>query len=477
MNKPSVVYIFVVMTIVSFFSLHHITTNDVMEWDEARNAVNAWEMYHRGDYINLYYDGQPDTWNAKPPLFIWPVVLGYKIFGFNELALRLPSVIATIIFFYFLFQLIKRRSDDITAFLSCLILLGSHAIVTRHIAISGDFDALLICWLTIATYFFIRFIDDGHTPSVYLAALFTGLAFYTKGTASLLYAPGWLLYVIARRHTSAFFTDRHTWLSIALFLLIVASWVTLVAIYGVEAKSSFYGSRSAIETMLVHDTYRRLTADNFGQQADHGFVLSALDAKMNMWNYLFYAITFFGILILAKTKQFLSFFRNEKNSLIVLSWSLILPVAIILTFATNKHYWYLAPIFPYIAIVTASGIIYVSRKWKPAAYIFGAFIIFTLIWHFRDLDKNSTTLHTILGKKSQYISGKEKVIMTHRPNQDIFLYLTWADKELIYVEKENDVINYTGQITILRRDHLTEELKTHLTGIQYTTDYCIARIK
>lgn len=465
------------MTIALFFSLHHIAINDVMEWDEARNAVNAWEMYHRADFVNLYYDGQPDTWNAKPPLFLWLVVLGYKVFGFNELALRLPSVISTLVFFYFLFQLIKRKSNDITAFVSCLILLGCNAIVTRHIAISGDFDALLICLLTAATYYFVRFVDDGHKPSIYLAAIFAGLAFYTKGTASLLYTPGWLLYVIARKLTRTFFRDRNTWLSVSLFLLIVASWIILVAIYGVETKDSFYGSKNSIETMLVHDTYRRLTADNFGQQADHGFVFSALDAKMNMWNYLFYAVTFFGIIILAKNKQLRSFFRNEKNNLILLSWCITLPIAIILTFATNKHYWYLAPIFPYIAIITASAIIYISQTWRPAAFIFGIFTIFTLVWHFRDLDKNSTILHPVLDKDSEYLSGNEKVIVTHRPDQDIFLYLTWANKELIYVEKENDVINYTGQIAILRKDNLTEELKAHLTNIQYITDYCIARIK
>ena len=45
-----------------------IGMHDVDEWDEARNGTNACEMYHNGDYVNYYYGGQPDTWNAKPPL-------------------------------------------------------------------------------------------------------------------------------------------------------------------------------------------------------------------------------------------------------------------------------------------------------------------------------------------------------------------------------------------------------------------------
>lgn len=477
MNYRYVAYVFIVMTIALFFSLHHIAINDVMEWDEARNGVNAWEMYHRGDYVNLYYAGEPDTWNAKPPLFIWLVVLGYHSFGFNEIALRLPSVISTLIFFYFLFQLIKRRSGDTTAFVTCLILLGCNAIVTRHIGISGDFDALLICLLTVATYYFVRFVDEGHRTSIYLAAIFTGLAFYTKGTASLLYAPGWLLYVLVRKKTRTFFRDRDTWMSVVLSLLIAASWIIIVAVYGVKTQDSFYGSKSSVETMLVHDTYRRLTADNFGQQPDHGFVFSALDAKMNIWNYLFYLITFFGILLLAKTKQFRSFFHEEKNNLILLSWCIILPIAIILTLATNKHYWYLAPIFPFVAIITASGIIYVSKKWRPAAFIFGACTIFTLFWHFLDLDRNPTSLRHILGKESPYFNVADKVILTHRPKQDIFLYLTWSNEQLVYVNSENEVSNYKGQVTILRKDELNDELKKDLDNIHYFSDYCIARIK
>jgi 4-amino-4-deoxy-L-arabinose transferase-like glycosyltransferase len=477
MNKAAFLYVFVIMAIALFFSTYHLTLNDVMEWDEARNAINAWEMYHRGDYINLYYDGQPDTWNAKPPLFIWLVVLGYKIFGFNEIALRLPSVISTLFFFYFFFQLIKRRAGGTTAFLSCLILLGCNSIVTRHIGISGDFDALLICLLTIATYHFICFVDEGHQRSVYLTALFCGLAFYTKGTAALLYAPGWLLYVFARKKAAAFFKNRNTWLSISLFLLIAASWIIIVMLYGAKTEDSFYGSNNSIETMLVHDTYRRLTADNFGQHGDYAFVFSSLDAKMNMWNYLFYVITFFGLIILIRNKQLISFFRKEQNSLQLFSWCIILPVAVVLTFATNKHYWYLAPVFPYVAIITASGMIRITQKWKPAIFIFGAFTLFALFWHFSDLHNNSTSLRHILGKESSYLKGNEKVIVTHRPNQDVFLYLTWANKELVYIDIENDITNYKGQFTILRKDKLTDEMKSNLEDIQYFTDYCIARIK
>ena len=41
-----------------------IGARGINEWDEARNGVNACEMYRNHDFLNLYYNGQPDTWKC-----------------------------------------------------------------------------------------------------------------------------------------------------------------------------------------------------------------------------------------------------------------------------------------------------------------------------------------------------------------------------------------------------------------------------
>ena len=94
-NLPLIFILFVV----ALFSFIKLGANDLSDWDESRNGINAFEMMHNGDYFNFYFADKPDTWNNKPPLFIWLVILSYKIFGLNALGLRFPSAIATIIFF------------------------------------------------------------------------------------------------------------------------------------------------------------------------------------------------------------------------------------------------------------------------------------------------------------------------------------------------------------------------------------------
>ncbi len=60
--------------------------------DEPRYAETAREMIERMDFITPYCDYLPRF--DKPILFYWFEILSLKLFGFNELAARLPSVLA-----------------------------------------------------------------------------------------------------------------------------------------------------------------------------------------------------------------------------------------------------------------------------------------------------------------------------------------------------------------------------------------------
>ena len=48
-RKPILLQLLVIVT-ASFFSLYRLGAWDIMEWDEARNGVNAYQMLQNGDY-------------------------------------------------------------------------------------------------------------------------------------------------------------------------------------------------------------------------------------------------------------------------------------------------------------------------------------------------------------------------------------------------------------------------------------------
>jgi 4-amino-4-deoxy-L-arabinose transferase-like glycosyltransferase len=165
-------------------SFYKLGQNDLSEWDESRNGVNAFEMLHNGDYINLYYGGQPDSWNNKPPLFIYAIVMCYKLFGYNEFALRFTSALAIIIFFVFIYKLIALYESTAFAFICCLVMMTCKGIVGNHVGRSGDFDATLLCLLIISIYYLLCYIDFNKETSLNFSALFFGFAFLIKGAGS-----------------------------------------------------------------------------------------------------------------------------------------------------------------------------------------------------------------------------------------------------------------------------------------------------
>ena len=42
-------------------------------------------MLQSGDYIVHTYHGEADYYNCKPPLGLWIITLGYRLFGYNLL--------------------------------------------------------------------------------------------------------------------------------------------------------------------------------------------------------------------------------------------------------------------------------------------------------------------------------------------------------------------------------------------------------
>ena len=45
-----------------------LTSLPILQWDEARLAVNAAEMVDNGNLIVTYFQGTPEMWNTKPTL-------------------------------------------------------------------------------------------------------------------------------------------------------------------------------------------------------------------------------------------------------------------------------------------------------------------------------------------------------------------------------------------------------------------------
>ena len=137
------------LTVCYFPLFLHLNGPSIVLWDEARLAVKATEMAKGSSWIVPHFMGKPDMWSLKPPLLLWIQAIFLKVFGFNELGIRLPSAIAALGTALLLFLFSSRTlKKPIAGFLAGVVLVTFDGYVERHLSSTGDYDSLLIFFIT-----------------------------------------------------------------------------------------------------------------------------------------------------------------------------------------------------------------------------------------------------------------------------------------------------------------------------------------
>ncbi|MBN9482286.1 MAG: hypothetical protein BGO70_17060 [Bacteroidetes bacterium 43-93] len=481
MKKLENYYLLITLVLVTVFVLPNIGHFNVQEWDEARNGVNAYEMAQNHDYFNLYYAGEPDTWNAKPPLLTWCIVASYNLFGYNEWGLRFPSFVFTLAFFTYFYLLVKNLKDRRTAMYCCLLLLSCKAILGMHVGLTGDFDILLTWFLTASAYYFVRYIDGGNRAAILLTGAFTGLAFYAKGPAAFLFIPGLMLYAIYSGKWKQILKDKLTWLAVALSILIAASWLLLQSLYGLRTDpgQSRYGSNSSIEVLLWHDVVRRFTDADF----DHGkyirdyfFCAHAFDVRMNIWNYIFYLIAFTGCILLYKHRKDLRNYTQHHPAIFFAISLSVLPI-LFLTLSMNQHDWYLAPVWPQLTIILVSGMQYFAARRRQAGYLFLGLWLALTVRHVINIVTEPEELHLAIKENADTLHSCDTIICLGAPYQNILLYAEWQQKPMLKIDNISDARYHSGQLLLLANKIYNEEHPVYIKKVfRVGEDYMFARI-
>ena len=368
--------------------------------------------------------------------------------------------------------------NESKAQLCCLILISCKAILGNHIGLTGDFDILLIAFLTASVYYFLLYFEKQNKYAIYTAALFTGLAFYTKGSASLVFVPGLIAYLFIRKKCFEIMKDKNVWLSIFIFVLIAGSWISLVYSFGKSTMHSFYNDKNSIETMFIHDTFKRFASTEFSPDNTHDsfFFFKAIDSRLNIWNYFFYASIIFGLYRLyINRKHFKQYLNYDSNRLTILSVCLILPLAIILTFSINQNNWYLAPIFMFIAFLTVQFLFYLINKFKFSNFIVLVLFCFALIRHLEYIYSLPQQTHIDL-KANADLQGN-KIIVVSDLKQNINLYLKWLNTDIIRLDSTETIEDHIGQMLLFNKNKIKNSFREKVVPLDYFDDYCLAKIK
>lgn len=161
-------------------SFYDIGIAPIIDWDEARHGVSAFEMMENKNYLVNTYLGEVDYWNLKPPFSFLFVILGYKIFGVNAFGMRFFSALSLPIICLITMIMMKNKFGKISSITSG-ILFANLAGRFGHLFLSGDPDAIFFLFYFLCAIFLYKGFVDNDIFFIF-SGIFFSLAFLTKAS-------------------------------------------------------------------------------------------------------------------------------------------------------------------------------------------------------------------------------------------------------------------------------------------------------
>jgi 4-amino-4-deoxy-L-arabinose transferase-like glycosyltransferase len=335
-----ILFLFVFLVGSTFFS------HPIYIWDEAIYANNALEMSHSHNAFVMTLDHQPNLYNTKPPLGIWLMAISIKLFGANEFAVRLPSVLAFLGVIVIILRFSKKivGSYGIGVF-ACLVLLGSKGLLISHGVRSGDLDSLLLlCTTSLALGSFSLFLDNNNSNEkthrrrelIKLAGI-TLVGFLIKSTAILLLLPGLAICLSLSENRMVIVKEKYLYLlTILLFVLIVLYYVLMHFLHPGYNRQVFFSE------------YKRIYSDimPWHKQPTTWYLYNLINGRFTP--FIFFLVP----------AMVLGFFSTEKIIRRVSLFSAITAgfFLLIISLVPDKLEWYDLPVYPLFALMIGIGI-------------------------------------------------------------------------------------------------------------------------
>ena len=242
-----------------FFSLFlYLAGNQLLpvtDTAESNYALTAKEMVLSGDWLSPQIYGH--YWYDKPIFYYWELAISFALFGFNEMAARLPSAILGTLSLLFTYWFARRIYGEKVGWLAALILgtsvefwLLSKAIIT---------DATLFLFMSGAiAFFYLGYSED--RKYYFLCYLFAALATLTKGPIGILLPGLAALLFLAYNKDLSEMKRVHLFSGLSLFFLLCGLWYgPMYYLHGFDFILNFLGVhnflRATVAEHASHNTW------------------------------------------------------------------------------------------------------------------------------------------------------------------------------------------------------------------------------
>jgi len=300
-------------------------------------------MLRSGSWLTPLWEYK--NWFHKPPLFIWTTAIFYWLFEVNEFWSRAASAFSGVALIVVTYLIGKVVYDKGTGFLSAVILLASYAFVMH--ARFGTMDIMLTLYIYLSIYAYLH-VREGKQKWWYAFWFSCALAIMTKGAAGLV-AP--LTVAVALPLDKGLIDtlrSRYFWYGFLLAFLIAAPWhVFMYLQHGEQFINGYF---------VYHIVARAATAIE-GATGGHTYYLEVLQQQFFPWSYLApFALAF----------SLIDSIKGQSRSRILLLVAVV--VFSLYTLIATKLPWYIIPLYPALAVLTAALLARAFKHSEPIAF-------------------------------------------------------------------------------------------------------------
>ena len=283
-----------------------------------------------------YYD--------HPPIIGYIIKLFTDIFGINEFAVRLPSVIIFILTSWIFFLCVKKLFNERIAFIGAILINILPVFSFLGAVVTIPDSPLSLFWI-LSFYLFINIVETKEKKYWYMLGVTVGLAFLSKYTAVMIY-PSIILFLLCSKEHKFWFVKKELYLSMIISFIIFLP----VVIWNIQNNWASFGFQ------LQHGFGKSLPEFSFTL---FGRSIGAQAGYVSPFLFIFYCYVMY---VLIKD----SFFKKQKDALFVACFSL--PVLVffnaIATFNEILPHW---PAMGYLMLTIYAAYI-INKFWDNSKF-------------------------------------------------------------------------------------------------------------
>ena len=348
-GKLENIYLFYIILCIVVYIIGSITV-PLMEIDSVQYANISREMLLNKSFLQIFDQGK--DYLDKPPMLFWVSALSMYIFGINDIAFRIPSILMAVLAIYSTYKFTMLYYTKEIALLAALVLASSQAmfLITHDLRT----DTMLMTWVILSIWQFSSWLFTKKWISLITAFVAVAFGMMTKGPIALMvpifsFVPHFLIH----RNFKLLFKWEYLVGVLIILVLLIPMDIGLYQQFDLHPEKIMYEKTgtSGLRFFYWTQSFGRITGESVWHENDYFFFLF----ENLIWGFLPWILFF----IIGLAQEFYTIIKNKfriqgHEEWISIPGFLITYTALGISNYQLPHYIYV--VLPFVSIIAAKSI-------------------------------------------------------------------------------------------------------------------------